>query len=141
MKKLRTFYIFKIKNEYAALTKNNPFHLFKMLSYIYNLDTNEIDRGVELFNKITCTFNAKEMDIALFKTYRENYFYTKFKNIHQIHNIYKREKSKLIIRKKFLLLESTIVRPTFLKDLTKYDNLFFCDFKNKDYFWLEKLFI
>lgn len=139
--KMRTFYIFKIKNEYAALTKNNPYHLFKMLSYIYNLETNELDRGVELFNKITNSFNTKEIDIALFKAYRENYFYTKFKNVHQMNNIYKREETTLVIRKKFLLLKSSIIRPTFLNNLTKYDNLFFCDFKNKDYFWLEKLFI
>lgn len=138
---MRTFYIFKIKNEYASLTKNNPYHLFKMLSYIYNLESSDISRGVELFNKMTDTFHTKEMDVSLFKTYRENYFYTKFKNVHQINNIYKKEESKLVIRKKFLLLHSSVVRPVFLNDLAKYDNLFFCDFANKDYFWLEKLFI
>lgn len=138
---MRTFYIFKIKNEYASLTKNNPYHLFKMLTYIYNLESSEVSRGIELFNKMTDTFKAKEIDINIFKAYRENYFYTKFKNIHQINNIYKKEESKLVIRKKFLLLQSTVIRPTFLKDLAKYDNLFFCDFENMDYFWLEKLFI
>lgn len=138
---MRTFYIFKIKNEYASLTKNNPYHLFKMLSYIYHLDTDDISRGVELFNKMTDSFNSKEIDIELFRTYRENYFYTKFKNVHQINNIYKKEESKLIIRKKFLLLQSTVIHPVFLNNLSKYENLFFCDFTNKDYFWLDKLFI
>lgn len=138
---MRTFYIFKIKEEYANLTKNNPYHLFKMLSYIYNLDTGEISRGVELFNKMTDNFNSKEIDVELFRNYRENYFYTKFKNIHQINNIYKKEESKLIIRKKFLLLKSSVIRPVFLNYLDKYHNLFFCDFENKDYFWLEKLAI
>lgn len=138
---MRTFYIFKIKNEYASLTKNNPYHLFKMLSYIYHLDTDDISRGVELFNKMTDSFNSKEIDIELFRAYRENYFYTKFKNVHQINNIYKKEESKLIIRKKFLLLQSTVIHPVFLNNLSKYENLFFCDFANKDYFWLDKLFI
>lgn len=138
---MRTFYIFKIKNEYASLTKNNPYHLFKMLSYIYHLDTDDISRGVELFNKMTDSFNSKEIDIELFRAYRENYFYTKFKNVHQINNIYKKEESKLIIRKKFLLLQSTVIHPVFLNNLSKYENLFFCDFTNKDYFWLDKLFI
>lgn len=138
---MRTFYIFKIKNEYASLTKNNPYHLFKMLSYIYHLDTDDISRGVELFNKMTDSFNSKEIDIELFRAYRENYFYTKFKNVHQINNIYKKEESKLIIRKKFLLLQSTVIHPVFLNNLSKYENLFFCDFVNKDYFWLDKLFI
>lgn len=138
---MRTFYIFKIKNEYASLTKNNPYHLFKLLSYIYHLDTDDISRGVELFNKMTDSFNSKEIDIELFRAYRENYFYTKFKNVHQINNVYKKEESKLIIRKKFLLLQSTVIHPVFLNNLSKYENLFFCDFTNKDYFWLDKLFI
>ena len=36
-------------------------------------------------------------------------------------------------------MESTIPRPSFLKELEKEKNLFFCDFENKDYFWLEKI--
>lgn len=138
---MRTFYIFKIKNEYASLTKNNPYYLFKMLSYIYRIDTNDITRGIELFNKITDAFHTKELDINLFRAFHENFFYTKFKNVHQLNNAYKREESKLIIRKKFLLLQSTVIYPSFLDHLAKYDNLFFCDFENKDYFWIEKLFV
>ena len=83
----------------------------------------------------------KEMNIQCFKSYRENYFYTKYRNIHQLNNIYKKESSKLIIRKKFLLLQSTVVHPSFMKELENYSNLFFCDFQNKDYFWLDHLFI
>lgn len=137
--RMRTFYIFKIKEEYANLTKNNPYHLFRLLSYIYTLDRSELDRGVEMFNKVAESFNSKQIDIDLFKNYKENYFYMKYKNIHQINNAYKKEESKLIVRRKFLLLKSTIIRPIFLEDLSVYSNLFFCDFENKDYFWLEKL--
>ena len=138
---MRTFYIFKIKNEYASLTQNKPYHLYKLLSYIYYLDIEEASRGIELFSNLTDDFNPKELDIKLFKTYRENYFYTKFKNVHKVNNIYKKEESKLVIRKKFLILQSTVVRPTFLNELSKNKNLFLCDFVNKDYFWLEKLFV
>lgn len=136
---MRTFYIFKIKEEYAHLTKNNPYHLFKMLSYIYNIDREEIKRGADLFYKMVERFRNKEFDNKLFKKYQDNFFYTKFKNIHQINNIYKKEESKLIVHQHFLLLKSTIIRPTFLQDLEELENLFLCDFENKDYFWLEKL--
>ena len=136
---MRTFYIFKIKEEYARLTKNNPYHLFKLLSYIYGLDKVDINQGIDLFTKLLDSFNSKEIDIRIFKKYRENYFYTKFKNIHQMNNYYKKEESKLTVRKHFLLLKSSIVRPIFLQDLTSYNNLFVCDFENKDYFWLEML--
>ena len=138
---MRTFYIFKIKNEYASLTQNKPYHLFKLLNYIYYLDLEEASRGIELFSNLTDDFNPKELDIKLFKTYQENYFYTKFKNVHKVNNIYKKEESKLTIRKKFLVLQSTVIRPTFLNELAKQNNLFLCDFINKDYFWLDKLFV
>ena len=45
----------------------------------------------------------------------------------------------LIVNKAFLLLSSNILKPSFLSDLKEYKNLFVCDFKNKDYFWLESL--
>lgn len=136
---MRTFYIFKIKNEYATLTKNNPYSLFRMLEFIYNLDKNEVSRGADLFYKMVESLNNKSLDVQLFKKHKENYFYTKFKNIHQVNNFYKKEESKLIVRTHYLLLESSIIKPTFLEDLQDLPNLFLCDFENKDYFWLEKL--
>ena len=137
---MRTFYVFKIKNEYATLTKSNPYYLFKMLSYIYYMDVEEINKGVKLFNNMTDTFNTKKLDIELFKNYRNNYFYIKYKNVHQLNNLFKKEETKLTIRKKFLLLQSTVIRPSFLNDLARYPNLFLCDFVNKDYFWIENLY-
>lgn len=138
---MRTFHIFKIKNEYAVLMKNNSYQLFRLLDFIYNLDKKDVVKGAELFYKVVDNFNSKEFDNQIFKKYQENYFYTKFKNIHQVNNIYQKEQSKLIVKKHFLLLESTIVKPTFLDDLKEFNNLFLCDFENKDYFWLEKIFV
>ena len=136
---MRTFYIFKIKEEYAILTENNPYQLFRMLDFIYSLDRSDVSKGADLFYKIVNGLNEKALDIKLFKKYRENYFYTKYKNMHQVNNYYKKEESKLIIKKHYLLLKSTIIKPTFLEDLKEERHLFLCDFENKDYFWLDKL--
>ncbi len=136
---MRTFYIFKIKEEYAQLTKNNPYTLFRMLKYIYNLDKKEINQGADIFYKLVENINTKILDKKIFQKYQENYFYMKFKNKHQVNNIYQKEESKLMIRNHYLLLESTIVKPSFLDDLYSIPNLFLCDFENLDYFWLEKL--
>lgn len=136
---MRTFYIFKIKEEYAILTKNNPYSLFRMLEFIYNLDKKDVSRGADMFYKLIESFNSKNLDIQLFKKYQDNYFYTKFKNVHQVHNVYKKEESKLVVRKHYLLLESSVVNPIFLEDLKKMNRVFLCDFENLDYFWLEKL--
>lgn len=136
---MRTFYIFKVKEEYATLTKNNPYQLFRMLEFIYNLDKQEVEEGADLFYKMIEKLNNKKLDIQIFKKYHEDYFYMKFKNIHQVNNVYKKEASKLILKNHYLILESTTIKPSFLEDLETVPNLFLCDFENKDYFWLEKL--
>ncbi len=138
---MRTFYIFNIRDEYANLTKNNPYHLYKMLDYIYNLEHNKLNEAICLFDKISINFNPKEIDIKIFKNYSNNYFYTKFKNIHQINNFYRKESSKLTVKSKFLLLQSNVLRPTFIDVFIHNHNLFFCDFENKDYFFIDCLYV
>lgn len=138
---MRQFYIFKIKKEYATLTRKNPYHLYRTLEQLYYVDQSDIHLGQDLFNRIVEAFNPKQIDINLFKKYKENYFYSKYKNIHQIYDIYRREATKLTVGKTYLAIESSIPRPTFLKDLESEQNLFFCDFENKDYFWLDKIMI
>ena len=136
---MRTFYIFKIKEEYATLTEKNPYQLFHMLDFIYTLDISEASKGADLFYKIVDRFDEKKLDTQLLKKYQEDYFYTKFKNMHQVHNYYKEEETKLMIKKHYLLLKSSVMNPVFLNDLKEIHRLFLCDFENKDYFWLDKL--
>ena len=38
-----------------------------------------------------------------------------------------------------IVLKSNVIKPTFLVNYLMSDNLFVCDFKNKDYFWLSEL--
>ncbi len=136
---MRQFFIFKIKEEFAILTKKNPHHLYRTLEQIYYVDKNDLELGIDLFERIIEKLNPKQIDVALFKKYKENYFYTKYRNVHQICDVYRSEQTKLIVNKTYLELESSVPRPTFLKELEKENNLFFCDFENKDYFWLEKI--
>ena len=138
---MRQFYVFKIKKEYATLTKRNPYHLYHTLEQIYYVDKSDISLGLDLYQRIVEPFNRRQLDINLFKKYKDNYFYTKYSNIHQIHDVYRHEDTKLTVCKTYLGIESTIPRPAFLKDLENENNLFFCDFENKDYFWLEKILI
>lgn len=138
---MRTFYAFKINREFSILMKKNPYHLFSTLESIYHLDKQEWQLGMDLFHYLITPFNPKELDVHIFKNYKNNYFYTKFKNVHRMNNIYKEEETKLVVNKTYLLIRSTIERPSFLKILAKEKNLFLCDFENKDYFWLDSLFV
>ncbi|MCI8466746.1 MAG: sporulation inhibitor of replication protein SirA [Bacilli bacterium] len=136
---MRQFFIFKIKEEYAILTKQNPHHLYRTLEQIYYVDQQDLQLGVDLFERMIEKLNPRQIDIDLFKNYKDNYFYSKYRNIHQIYDVYRQERTKLIVNRTYLEMESSIPRPAFLKDLEKEKNLFFCDFENKDYFWLEKI--
>ncbi|MCI9280295.1 MAG: sporulation inhibitor of replication protein SirA [Bacilli bacterium] len=136
---MRTFHIFKIKKDYATLTKNNPYHLFKMLNFIHNLDHENIDIGANLFYKIIEKIDTTKLDEKLYQEYKNNMNYTKFKQRHNYNNYYLKEETKLILHNYFLVLTSSLNQPTFFKSLTPTDNLFICDFKNADYFWLQSI--
>lgn len=136
---MRTFYLFKIKRNYKELTKNNPYNLYKAIENIYYLKQDELGYFYTFFYQIRDTFNKEYLDNNIFEYYKNKYTYTKVNNTHMINDYYSDEKSKLIINKSFMYIKSTKNIPTFLRAITKKDNIFVCDFKNKDYFWLEEL--
>lgn len=136
---MRTFYLFKIKKNYSTLTKENPYNLYKAIEGIYNLKQEELITGYDFFNQIRDTFNKEYLDNNIFEYYKNRYTYTKVNNTHIINDYYSDEKSKLIVNNSYLLIKSTKQLPTFLKAITKKDNIFVCDFDNIDYFWLEEL--
>ena len=49
---MRQFFIFKIKEELAILMKKNPYHLYRTLEQIYYVDQNDLELGVDLFERI-----------------------------------------------------------------------------------------
>ena len=136
---MRTFYIFNINNSFCTLMKNNPYHLFKTMDDIHNFNVSDANVAYDLFNQIVDPFNKSKINNKLFKEEKDNDFYSKYKNVHRIQNKYIPEDSMLIVNNAFLMLESNILKPTFLINLKEYKNLFVCDFKNKDYFWLNEL--
>ena len=136
---MRTFYIFNINKSFYNLMKNNPYHLFKAMEDIHNFDTNDINIAYDLFMQIVSPFDKSKINNTLFNSSKDNDFYTKFHNVHRIENKYLPEDYMLVVNKAFLILESNILKPTFLNILKEYPTLFVCDFKNKDYFWLNEL--
>lgn len=136
---MRTFYIFKINNEFKILTKNRSYNLYKTIENIYNLREEDYGLGITMFEQIAEVIDSKQANLKIFDINRHNDTYTKFSNIHMINNYYNDEVSKLIINKSHLILKSSKEFPTFLKELNFDNNLFACDFQNKDYFWIEEL--
>ena len=136
---MRTFYIFKIKPEMAILTKDSPYNLFKSMEKIYKMDKSDFSLGAQLFDQLAQPINSQKLNKLIYNKYKDNEHYTVFKNIHRINNSYRQEKSKLIVKEVYLILQSSVILPLFLKTLNNNHNMFACDFENKDYFWLDEL--
>ena len=136
---MRIFYIFKITPEFARLTKKEPYNLYKTMEQLYYLTKNNLDLAYRTFETIAEQFNKNKINLELFENYRYNDYYTKFANVHQINNYYSDEQSELTVGNAILILKSTKNIPTFLSHIHDGNNLFVCDFSNKDYFWLEKI--
>lgn len=135
---MRNFYIFEIKEEVEKITKKNPYELFHTLETIYYRTPEEAEMSYHFIKQLIKPIPIKELDISLFKRYKESYFYTKYRNVHRMFDVYRRESTTLTLCKTYLKLETNVVKPRFLEELQRY-NFFVCDFEGKDYFWLDSL--
>lgn len=136
---MRTFYIFNIKKEMSILTHDTPYNLYRTIESLYYLDNINLGLSYKLYDQIFDSFDKDYMNSIINRIYQNNNYYYKENNRHVIYNKYKPENSYLYIYRSHLLLKSNAVKPTLLKNYTNSDNLFVCDFKNKDYFWLSEV--
>lgn len=136
---MRHFYIFQINPDIVKLTKNKPYELFHTLETIYYRTSDDINLGYVFINQLIDLIAVKELDIDIFKTYKNNYFYMKYKNVHSMHDVYRRENTTLTIHKTYLKLDTDAIKPRFLEELMNNPYYFVCDFAEKDYFWLDSL--
>lgn len=135
---MRNFYIFLITEDIQKVLRDHPFELFHALEMIY-YRKDDPKFQYSLVTQLIEPMNIKEMDISLFKSFKDNYFYMKYKNIHSMHDVYRRENTVLTMHKTYLNLKTDVINPRFLEYLKKYHRLFFCDFEHVDYFWLDSL--
>lgn len=136
---MKVYYIFKLKNEFVSLYKDNPSVLFNILKSIYYLDKTEVDYGYNLFRQLTTPYQKNELDRKLYIKLHQEIPYSKRKEVHCINNLYKDEVSRLVINNFYLKLELEQEHSSFFSILNKeIDNLFACSFKNVDFFFLEE---
>ncbi|MBQ9833973.1 MAG: sporulation inhibitor of replication protein SirA [Bacilli bacterium] len=136
---MRTFYIFKINKEMAILTKDNPYNIFKSMEDIFKMTKKELPVGLNIYEQLITPINQNKVNRKIIMSYKDNDYYQKNYNVHSIYNKYKPEETKLTVKNSYLLLESNVIKPSFLKELSYDRDLFVCDFANKDYFWVDEL--
>lgn len=136
---MRTFYLFKINDEYSNLTKNIPFNLYNTYLSIKLSNKNNLDYLFNQYNSITNQILMPELNKLLYLKMKDMDGYSVYRNVHMYNNYYNNEVSKLIINNSYLILKSNKQNNIFFTMLYDIPNIFVIDFENKDYFWLEKI--
>ena len=130
-----------IKKELTILTKETPYNLYKTIDSLYYIDSTNSSVSFDLFENIFSKMDKEYINrriYNLFSNYKY-YSYDKYTDTHIINNKYRPEYTKLKVYNGYIVLKSNTIHPTLLVNYLMSDNLFVCDFKNKDYFWLDEL--
>ena len=136
---MRTFYIFKINNDYYKITKNMPYNLYKALLNI-KLGTKEnITYLKNEYNCIVDKYNKRELNKYIYGKMSKLDGYNLFNSVHTFNSYYTNEASKLIVNNSYMILKTNTITPYFLDYLEDIPNLFLIDFEKGDYFYLSNL--
>ena len=136
---MRTFYIFKINNDYYKLTKNMPYNLYKALLNI-KLGTKEnITYLKNEYNSLVDKYNKRELNKYIYGKMSKLDGYNLFNSVHTFNSYDTNEASKLIVNNSYMILKTNTITPYFLDYLEDIPNLFLIDFEKGDYFYLSNL--
>lgn len=136
---MKQFYIFKVKNSFYKLYKENTVELYSVYNRIYKMKKTEKEYGYNLFCQISEFLDKKEINEIIRKNYQDKIMYTHNDNEHIINNIFLNEISILTVKNSNIRIESNINNPMFLTDLKNISGHFFvCNFKENDYFFINK---
>ncbi len=135
---MRVYYVFYINNYFSYVYKNKPYKLYKLIEEMFHIKEYDVVLTYRYFEQIALSFDKESLNNYIYNRLYEDEEYYKCSNIHIINNKY--EYSKLVINNSNIKIKTNKNNSLFIKILNEYsDNLFVCDFYNKDYFWLEKV--
>ena len=137
---MRMYYVFDVKDEVVSLYQDNPASLYKILESIYYMHREEVDYGFNLFKQITKRIKVRELNNLLYIKLHKDLVYSKMENEHIINDLYHDEVSILKVKNSHLLIESNKSYSSFFKILNIINpNYFVCDFKEKDFFFVNNI--
>ncbi len=135
---MKTYYIFKINSYFAYVYQDKPYKIYKMLEELYYSKEYDIMLTYRMYEQLAIPFSKSKLNKYIYEVYKGCNNYLHNQNIHILNT--KTSSSKLIVGSANLKIKSTVNYPTFLDIIMSYsNNLFVCDFINKDYFWLDKI--
>lgn len=137
---MRTYYIFKVREEFIKLYHDKPSSLYSSFKQILNLNKKDLNYALEIFNSLCEKTGKNEINKQIYVKYHKDMVYTRTDKEHIINNLYKDEISILTIKNSYILLTTNHSYSSFFNILIDFDsNFFVCDFDNQDYFFLNDI--
>jgi len=134
---MRTYYIFNVNRYFTYMYKESPFKMYKIFEEIYHSRDYDRVKTYRVFEGIANPYNKIMLNEYVNYEYKHKYGYKREGNIHILNT---RENTTLRINNYNIKIETDSNYTDFFKYINNYnENLFVCDFDNKDYFWLSKL--
>ena len=134
---MRTYYIFKINKYFAYIYKKWPYKMYKIIEELYYTKEYDMLYSYKYYQKFAVPFNKISLNEYIYNLNKKNENYNRDNNIHTIYND---KYNKLLINNSCMILKTNDIYSVFLNDINQQlDNIFICDFKNKDFFWLDSL--
>ena len=130
---MRKYHLFIINKEVYFKYKNKSYVLYKILESLYNLTSYDFSFGFNIYKQICMPFAVK-----ILKNYiKEKMSYIKINN--KVIKISNKEDIYLNINYASTIIKTSVNLPSILRIFNIYNKyIFVCDFKNKDYFWLDQ---
>ena len=137
---MRLYYIFNVKNEIKDLYKDKPSSLYRILENIYFMHEEDINYGFSIFKELTNKNKVLELNNNLYIKLHKDLVYSKIGNEHIINDLYHDEVSILKIKNSHMKIESNKSISSFFQILLDINNNYFiCDFKDKDFFFIDEI--
>lgn len=134
---MRTYYIFNVNKYFKYMYKNNPFKMYKIFEEIYYSRNYDNIKTFHILEEVALPFNKVMLNAYIYDEYYLKYGYRKEDKMHYLNTD---EKTILRINNYNIKIITDTNYTCFFNDIKNYNNnLFVCDFGNKDYFWLSKL--
>lgn len=133
---MRIYYLFKINDSFSKLYYSKTYYLYKMLEQISLSSKNDFIISYRLFEQMAVPYNKTDINSKIYRKYAFDNNYKKTLNKHVLDDGV--EKSRLTVYNTYIKIKTNKNISSFFKLLSHEENIFVCDFNNKDYFWLSK---
>ena len=127
---MNTYHIFCIRKEAYNIYKDNPKSLYKTFYNLYNFNKSDLKLGISIYNELCYKINTNKL-----KEYIKLLPIKRF-----VKNKYLINKNIVIIKPSNIILKTNDLNKDIIYILNNYYSyLFACDFKNKNYYWLNEI--